>query len=323
VNFCPRCGTRVTGAYCGQCGASTSIENYQVAPDDTAPTEVSGPPVVAVDADRSEAIGELTSVAPGAEPLVPKVNAAGDVVAGLPLGRSRRSLVIETKCVMVAFLLPAVISAVVVLAQHVSGVADIARFPTIVTHHPFTNMVLGILDYIPVGAVVPIALYLLWRTGQDFETLGLGLPSFKDDVIPGLGIGALSYVCEVIMIAPFAVFLAKHSSLLVNVSTQSVPKYYVIFGIAISAVTSITEEVLVNGYLITRLNQLGWSPRSALILSLILRTSYHVYYGLGFLLTVPFGYFVTRSFQKHHKLNRPIMAHFLYDSILFTISILR
>jgi membrane protease YdiL (CAAX protease family) len=55
---------------------------------------------------------------------------------------------------------------------------------------------------------------------------------------------------------------------------------------------------------------------------LILRTSYHVYYGLGFLLTVPFGFFVTRSFQKHHKLNRPIMAHFLYDSILFTIAIL-
>jgi membrane protease YdiL (CAAX protease family) len=315
---------RVTGAYCGQCGASTAIENYRVASDDTAPTGASSPPIEANGADSVVvASGASADAAPEAESLVPRVNAAGDVVAGLPLGRSRRSLVIETKCVMVAFLLPAVISAVVVLAQHVSGVADIARFPTIVTHHPLTNMLLGILDYIPVGAVVPIALYLLWRTGQDFETLGLGVPRFKDDVIPGLGIGALSYVCEVIMIAPFAVFLANHSSLLVSVSTQSVPKYYVFFGIAISAVTSITEEVLVNGYLITRLNQLGWSPRSALILSLILRTSYHVYYGLGFLLTVPFGYFVTRSFQKHHKLSRPIMAHFLYDSILFTISILR
>jgi hypothetical protein len=40
------------------------------------------------------------------------------------------------------------------------------------------------------------------------------------------------------------------------------------------------------------------------------------------LFTVPFGYIVTRSFQKHGKLTRPIMAHFLYDAILFTISIL-
>jgi membrane protease YdiL (CAAX protease family) len=68
-----------------------------------------------------------------------------------------------------------------------------------------------------------------------------------------------------------------------------VPAYYVIYGIAISAVTSVAEETLVSGYLLTRLEQLGWSPRRALALSLTLRTSYHVYYGPGFLLTIPFG----------------------------------
>ena len=78
-----------------------------------------------------------------------------------------------------------------------------------------------------------------------------------------------------------------------------------------------------NGYLLTRLGQLGWTPRGAFLLSLTLRTSYHVYYGLGFLLTIPFGYFVTRSFQKHRKLTRPIAAHFLFDAILVTISILK
>ena len=84
-----------------------------------------------------------------------------------------------------------------------------------------------------------------------------------------------------------------------------------------SAATAITEEVLVNGYLNTRLYQLGWSPRTSLLLSLTLRTSYHVYYGIGFLLTIPLGYFVTRSFQKHHKLNRPIMAHFSITHSVF------
>ena len=37
---------------------------------------------------------------------------------------------------------------------------------------------------------------------------------------------------------------------------------------------------------------------------------------------MPFGYFVTRSFQKHGKLSRPILAHFLYDSTAFLIAIL-
>jgi membrane protease YdiL (CAAX protease family) len=53
-----------------------------------------------------------------------------------------------------------------------------------------------------------------------------------------------------------------------------------------------------------------------------LRTSYHVYYGIGFVLTIPFAYFMTRSFQKNGRLTRPIVAHFLFDATLITISIL-
>ena len=113
-----------------------------------------------------------------------------------------------------------------------------------------------------------------------------------------------------------------HNRLFVQVPLGHVPAYYIIYGIAISAITAITEETLVSGYLLTRLEQLGWDPRRALALSLTLRTSYHVYYGLGFLLTIPFGYFATRSFQTHRRLMRPIVAHFLYDAALITIAVL-
>jgi len=78
----------------------------------------------------------------------------------------------------------------------------------------------------------------------------------------------------------------------------------------------------VNGYLLVRLEQLGWRARPALILSLALRMSYHIYYGVAVLLVLPFGYFVTTSFQKHRRLNRPIAAHFVYDAVLITISVL-
>ncbi len=121
---------------------------------------------------------------------------------------------------------------------------------------------------------------------------------------------------------PFAALLVRHKDLINQVPIGHVPKYYVIYGIAVSAMTAVAEETLVNGYLLTRLEQLGWNPRWALVLSLTLRTSYHVYYGLGFLLTIPLGYFVTRSFQKHRQLMRPIVAHFLYDAVLITISVL-
>ena len=53
---------------------------------------------------------------------------------------ARKSLVWETRFVMVAFLLLGVTAAVVLLAQHVSGVGNITRFPVLVHGHPFTNM---------------------------------------------------------------------------------------------------------------------------------------------------------------------------------------
>jgi len=126
----------------------------------------------------------------------------------------------------------------------------------------------------------------------------------------------------VVMGVALAPLIAAHKSLFVSPSLGHLPAYYVIYGLAASAITAITEETLVNGYLLTRLEQLGWNPSRALVLSLILRTSYHVYYGLGFVLTIPLGYFLTRSFQKHRRLMRPIVAHFLYDAVLFTISVL-
>ena len=172
------------------------------------------------------------------------------------------------------------------------------------------------------AAVVPLALLLLTRTGQPPRVLGLGLPSWRQDIWPGIGLAAASFGAEIPVAIVLSPVLAHDATLVNRVSIGHVPGYYVIWGIAMSAITAIAEEVLVNGYLITRLGQLGWTPRSALLLSLTLRTSYHIYYGLGFVLTIPFGYFVTRSFQKHHRLNRSIAAHFTFDAVLTTIAIL-
>ncbi len=223
---------------------------------------------------------------------------------------------------MFAFLASGIIGAALVLIQHIAGVGDVSRFPVIVHHSPVLNMFLGMLAYVPVLSVVPLALLLLARTGQPPSVMGLEPRSAYRDLFPALGLGAAAFAIEFAMLLPFVTVLQDHPGLLTRVSVATQPKYYLVEGIFMSAVTAVTEEVLVNGYFITRLGQLGWTPRSSLLLSLLLRTSYHAYYGVGFVLTIPLGYFLTRSFQKHHRLNRPVLAHFLYDAILFTISIL-
>jgi membrane protease YdiL (CAAX protease family) len=234
---------------------------------------------------------------------------------------TRRDLVLETWLVMLALLLPWVTSAVLTLVLHLETGASLTQLPSYAPHHPAANIVVGLLSYLPVAAVVPLAVLLLARTGQRPAELGLTslqLPDFGAAV----GLAAAAYGCELVLAVPLIPLVRDHSALLNTAGSLHVPVYYLVFGLSMSLITAVAEEVAVNGYLLTRLDQLGWSPGRALVLSLVLRTSYHVYYGIGLILTLPFGYFVTRSFQKHRKLARPILAHFLYDAVTFTIAIL-
>lgn len=311
MSVCPQCGATASGAFCTSCGANV-VGTVPSSPDPSTSSRTEG--VTRPGTFAPNVRGE--SAAPPSRPVVT------DTPTLLP-GPFRTSIVWETRLLMLAFLAPVVTSAVIVLSQHVAGTQNFTDFPMLVHHQPVTNLILLILAYLPVASTVPITLLLLSRTGQGPKVLGMGFPSFTQDVIPGLGIGALSFLSEIILIIPFAHLLTEHPGLVTKVAEGSVPKYYIIYGLILSATTAIAEEVMVSGYLLTRLHQLGWSDKKSLALSLTLRTSYHVYYGFGFLLTVPFGYFNTRSFQKHHRLNRPIVAHFLFDAILITISILR
>jgi membrane protease YdiL (CAAX protease family) len=246
-----------------------------------------------------------------AEPRVPAQVVATEL--------TRKSLVRETRLVMIAALFPWIVNAVVILGVHLDLGSALSQLPTFTPKQPALNVVLGLLSYLPTAAVVPLVLLLLARTGQPPASLGLTRLRWPD-FGAGVGIAAAAFGCELLLAAVIAPL--DHSRLLNHAGVLHVPAYYLIFGISQSLITAVAEEVCVNGYLLTRLDQLGWSPARALWVSLALRTSYHVYYGLGFLLTVPFGYFVTRSFQKHGKLSRPILAHFLYDSTAFVIAIL-
>ena len=97
---------------------------------------------------------------------------------------------------------------------------------------------------------------------------------------------------------------------------------FLIQGYVVSLVTALVEESVMSAYLLTRLGQLGWTPRKALWVSMAVRTSYHAYYGIGLLFTVPVGFLLTRSFQRRRRLARTVGAHALYDASLFTLAIL-
>ena len=226
----------------------------------------------------------------------------------------------ETVFVVVAFVLPAAVSAVVVLLRDVARVSSLDEFELPLPHHPATSLILMLLLYGSTAVIVPIALLLLARTGVPPSELGLTPRAVRRDVLPSVGLLGgvwLVNIAVALAISPFVGGSFGSSS-----RDTHVPAYFVIYALFLSATTAINEEVVVNGYLMTRLAQRGWRPWPSLWLSLALRTSYHAYYGAALFLTVPFGYLVTRSFQRTRRLGRPIITHFLFDAILLTVAVL-
>jgi len=81
---------------------------------------------------------------------------------------------------------------------------------------------------------------------------------------------------------------------------------------------AILEETLVVGYLLHRLDQLGWRPWPALATSAVLRGSYHLYQGVpAFFGNALMGLLFGRVYQLKGRTAPLIVAHFLIDAVAF------
>jgi membrane protease YdiL (CAAX protease family) len=78
------------------------------------------------------------------------------------------------------------------------------------------------------------------------------------------------------------------------------------------------EEVIVVGYLLRRLDQLGWSPMAALIGSAALRGSYHLYQGIGGLIgNMVMGVVFVLLYRRWGRIGPLFAAHALIDIVAF------
>lgn len=81
---------------------------------------------------------------------------------------------------------------------------------------------------------------------------------------------------------------------------------------------AVLEEVVVVGYLMTRLRQFGWDIRWTIAASALLRGSYHLYQGFGpaignVVMGVVFGYW----FHRTNRVLPLIIAHTILDVVAF------
>ncbi|MDW4900743.1 CPBP family intramembrane glutamic endopeptidase [Streptomyces californicus] len=162
-------------------------------------------------------------------------------------------------------------------------------------------------------ALVPVALvaHLLIREGTSMRAIGF------DRVRPWSDLGRGTIVAAGIGSAGLAFYLvARATGFNLTVVPESLPEVWWKFPVLIlSAVqNSVVEEVIVVGYLLRRLGQLGWTPMAALVTSSVLRGSYHLYQGIGgFIGNVVMGVVFVLLYRRWGRVGPLVVAHALLD----------
>jgi membrane protease YdiL (CAAX protease family) len=165
------------------------------------------------------------------------------------------------------------------------------------------------------AAPVLLACYLLARSGDGVKSIGLDRAEPWRDFARGVGLAALIGGSGLGLY-----FAAYKSGIAVNIVAENLPDiWWRIPVLLLSALQNgLLEEVLVTGYLLTRLRQLSVGPVAAVAISATLRGSYHLYQGFGgFLGNAVMGVIFATLFLRWRRVTPMIIAHTLIDAVAF------
>ena len=88
--------------------------------------------------------------------------------------------------------------------------------------------------------------------------------------------------------------------------------------VLLAAGNAVAEEVVVVGYLMTRLRQLGVGRAGSIAASSVLRGSYHLYQGFGgFVGNVAMGLLLGAVYLRVRRVMPLVIAHWVIDIVAF------
>lgn len=160
-----------------------------------------------------------------------------------------------------------------------------------------------------------LAVYLLWRSGIGPTAMGLGRPRWRADLLGALGLAAL------IGLPGLALYQIARI-LGMNASVEPAELYDTWWRIPVLLLTAFAngwaEEVVVVGFLLTRLRELRVSPVVAVVISSVLRGLYHLYQGFGAGLgNLAMGLVFGTVYVRTGRLWPLVIAHALIDGVAF------
>ncbi|TLM85261.1 CPBP family intramembrane glutamic endopeptidase [Pseudarthrobacter sp. NamE5] len=177
-------------------------------------------------------------------------------------------------------------------------------------------------------ALVPVLLVIYFLTdhrqaggldgsnaGSAFRKLGFNFERPGTDLLQGLGLAAL------IGVPSLGLYAAGRA---LGITTAIIPSeldayWWTVPVLILSAIRhAVVEEVIVVGYLLDRFGKFGWSVPLSIMVSSLLRGTYHLYQGFGpFVGNVVMGVVFAWLYTKTKRVMPLVIAHALLDIVAF------
>lgn len=223
------------------------------------------------------------------------------IVLGLSLGQS------------------AVYSVISLVAKLTAGPPLKAQSATLnasVSPRPYLDLTYQLAGIVFTLVPVVLALWLLSEGGRSaVRRIGFDVARPVRDLAVGAGLAAL------IGVPGLGLYLVgRELGITANVVPAALnPVWWAVPVLILQALkNAVLEEVVVVGYLMTRLRELDWPAWAVLGSSAVLRGSYHLYQGFGpFLGNVVMGLVFGEYYRRRGRTMPLVVAHTLIDIVSF------
>ncbi len=227
--------------------------------------------------------------------------------------RFRRLYGWETWVVMAIFPLGSTLAAIGYLLMHVmtGSASSVGTF--IIAGEPGLSLGLSLAIVASEFSAALLVIYLLVRNGEGVGAIGLGGHRLRQDLALLLPVYVgVQYLPQLI---GTSIVSGLHVPVF-SVSSPALPVAFLAVGLLSSLMAGVVEEIVVLGYLVRRLEQRGWTSAAVVLVAVLVRVSYHLYYGPGVLPIVLWATVTVLAYRRIRRLLPFIVCHFVWDATI-------
>lgn len=240
--------------------------------------------------------------------------------AGLPTGATRRMLGLEVVIVLWLSLGAAAIRSMLGFIRRITTDIPLSdQTVSIVTpitpDRPWLDIAYHLSGVVIALGAVALVWYLLKTSGEGLAAIGVDLTEPRRDLGRGVVLAALIGGGGLVLY-----LVAVQLGVNAQVAPSAIGERWYELPVLLlrAAEAAAVEEIVVLGYVLHRLSQIGVNMWWAITISATLRATYHLYQGVGgFVGNLIMGVIFGLLFMRWRRASPMIIAHFLIDAVAF------